>query len=96
MISRLCGGTKFAQGRSGGEWAHCSNSKGQTPGWPQCFYRAVVQAILLYGLETWILLVAMENKVEGAHTGFLRLIMGNQVWRIGDGTWETPGTEVVR
>ena len=36
------------------------------------FYRAVVQAILLYGSETLVLSAAMEKKVEGAHTGFPR------------------------
>ena len=41
-------------------------------------YRVVVQAILLYGSETRVLSAATENKVEGAHRGFLRNIMGNQ------------------
>ena len=27
------------------------------------FYRAVLQAILLYGLETWVLLEEMESKI---------------------------------
>ena len=42
----------------------------------EMFYRAVVQAILLYELETWVLLAAMEKKVEGVHTGFLQNITG--------------------
>ena len=42
---------------------------------PSMFYRAVIQAVLLFGSETWILLEAMERKVEGTHTGFLRKIM---------------------
>ena len=29
------------------------------------FYRAVVQAILMYGSEMWVLLATMEKKVEG-------------------------------
>ena len=40
------------------------------------FYRAVAQAILLYCLDTLVLLEAMEKKVEGSHTAFLRHIMG--------------------
>ena len=40
------------------------------------FYRAVAQAILLFGSETWVLLVATERIVEVTHTGFLRMIMG--------------------
>ena len=35
------------------------------------FYRAVVQAVLLFGAETWVLLSAMLNKIEGVHVGFL-------------------------
>ena len=60
------------------------------------FYGAVVQSILLYGLETCALLEAMEKKVEGSHTGFLVHIAGKQARRILDRTWEKPGSEVVR
>ena len=42
------------------------------------FYRAVVQAILLYGSEIWVILIAMERKVEGTHTELLRQITGSQ------------------
>ena len=59
-------------------------------------YRAVVQEILLYGSETWIILVAMDKKVEGEHMGFLRNIVVKQARRIVYGTWETPGEEVVQ
>ena len=51
----------------------------------EIFYREVVQAILLYGSETWVLLAEMENQVEGAYTGFLRQISGKRARRIVDG-----------
>ena len=35
------------------------------------FYWYVVQAVLLFGAETWVLLVAMLKKLEGVHVGFL-------------------------
>ena len=38
----------------------------------EMFYREVVQAVLLFGADTWVLLVAMEWKVEGRHTCFLQ------------------------
>ena len=60
------------------------------------FYRMVVKAILLCDSEKWVFLVAMEKKVEGSHTGFLRQITGKQARRIGDGTWEAPEVEVVQ
>ena len=60
------------------------------------FYRAVAQAVILFGFETWEIFVEMERNLEGTHTGFLIHIMGNQVQQIEDGTWETLGAEVVR
>ena len=54
------------------------------------FYRAVVQAVLLFGSESWVLSAAMEKTVEGVHTGFLRRIMGKRAQRITGGMWVTP------
>ena len=44
----------------------------------ESFYRAVVQAILLYGSETWVLLESMANRIEGTHVEFLRMITGKR------------------
>ena len=60
------------------------------------FYRAVIKAVLLFGVETWVLFMAMEQKVEGTHTGFLRKITGKRVRRLPDVTRETPRAEAVR
>ena len=35
----------------------------------EIFYGAVVQVIILYGLETWVISVSMQRKMEGLHTG---------------------------
>ena len=35
------------------------------------FYRAVVQAVLLFGAETWVLSTEMLTKIEGVHMGLL-------------------------
>ena len=48
----------------------------------ESFYRAVVQAILLYVSETWVLSESMEKRVEGTHTEFLKLIMGKRARRL--------------
>ena len=32
------------------------------------FYRAVVQKVLLFGAETWVLLEEMSWNLEGVHT----------------------------
>ena len=55
----------------------------------EMLYRAVVQLVLLFGLESWVLLSEMNKTVEQAHTRFLRQIMGKQVQRNPDRTWVT-------
>ena len=62
----------------------------------EIFYREVEQAVLLFGLDTWVLLWEMEREIEVTHTGFLRYIVGNQAQGIAYGTWETSRAEVVR
>ena len=59
-------------------------------------YRAVVQAILLYGLDTLVLLEPLEKKMDGIHTGFLRQITGKQAQWLGDGMWVTTGADGVQ
>ena len=34
------------------------------------FYRAVFQAVLLFGAETWVLTETMSQRIEGAHVNF--------------------------
>ena len=35
------------------------------------FYRSVVQVVLPFDSESWVLSEAMDKMVEGDHTGFL-------------------------
>ena len=39
------------------------------------FYLAVVHAVLIFGVETWVLLKATSWKLEGLHVGFLKQII---------------------
>ena len=55
--------------------------EGADPEVSESFYRAVMQAILLYGSEMWVLLASMEKRVEGKHTEFLRMITGKRAKR---------------
>ena len=41
------------------------------------FYRAVVQAVLLFGADTWVLLAEIDNTLERVHVGFLVQVMVN-------------------
>ena len=52
--------------------------------------------IILYGLETWVLLTSMANRVEGTHTEFLRLITRKRARVLRNGKWETLGAEGVQ
>ena len=52
-------------------------------------YRAVVQAVLIFGVETWVFPAAMYRNLEGVHVGFLRNIMGQKEKRQRDGTWRS-------
>ena len=59
--------------------------EGEDPKVVTMLYRAVTYEVLLFGLDTWILLAAMERTVEGNHTGFLRQITVKQARRKADG-----------
>ena len=61
--------------------------EGADPIIPDNLYRAVVQAVLLFGAETWVMLAAMINKLEGVHVGFLRKVTGVKARRLGDEIW---------
>ena len=49
------------------------------------FYRAVVQAVLLFGAETWVLTETMIQRLEGAHVSFLRQVTRKQAMQRRDG-----------
>ena len=70
--------------------------EGADPKVSESFYRAVVQAIILYGSETWVLLASMKKRIEETHTEFLQMITGKRAKQLGDGTWETPRAEVIQ
>ena len=73
-----------------------SRREGEEPRVLAMFYRAVAQAVLLFGSETWVLLEEMKKKLEGTNTGFLIQITRKRARRVADGTWETPWAELVQ
>ena len=58
------------------------------------FYRVVTHAVLLFGLETSVILAAINRTMEGTHIGFLRHITGKLVQRKADGAWVMTRAEV--
>ena len=61
--------------------------EGAEPRVLEMFDRAVAQAILLFGSDTWVLSEAMDRKVDVTHTCFPQHITGTRAQRIADGTW---------
>ena len=49
------------------------------------FYQEVVQAVFIFGAETWIFPAAISRKLEGVHMGFLRQVTGQKDNRQRDG-----------
>ena len=59
-------------------------------------YKAVVQKVLLYGSEIWVVMGEMLTVLEGFHNGVARRISGKTYWRDWDGGWEwTPVEETL-
>ena len=54
------------------------------------FYKAVVQAVLLFGVETWVLTPRMERTLDSFQHRFARRITGKQPRQRADGSWEYP------
>ena len=54
------------------------------------FFKAVMQAVLLFRAETWVLTPRIERALESFQHGAVRRITGRQPWRMGDGCWKYP------
>ena len=53
------------------------------------FYKVIVQTVLLYGAETWVLSTHAKNKINSFHHRCLRYITGKHITKEGD-TWIYP------
>jgi len=60
-----------------------------------CFYLATVQAILLYGSESWTLTQQQLRLLEAFHHRSARHIARNPIRMLSNGEWHTPRTEDV-
>ena len=57
------------------------------------FYRAVVQAVLLFWADMWVLSATMEKWIVGVHAGFLWQVTGKWTRRQQDGTFQREGAK---
>lgn len=60
-------------------------------------YKVVVQAVLLYGSETWVVTPSILTRLENFHRRCARHIMGQHIRPRDDGTgtWEYPSTREI-
>ena len=54
------------------------------------FYMATIQAILLYGAESWVLTQANLRKLNSFHLRAVRHMTGEHIRKNRDATWEYP------
>jgi hypothetical protein len=73
-------------------WARISRvltREGATPRVSAMFFKAVIQTVLLYGSETWVLTPRMLSKLEGCHQQIARRLMGRApVYLRREGQWQ--------
>ena len=61
--------------------------EGATPRILGSFFKAVVQQVLLFGAETWVVTPKMERALSGFLHGAARRLTGRQARREKDGDW---------
>ena len=59
------------------------------------FYHTIVQAVLFFGTDTWVLTETMSQRILGAHVSFLRQITHKQASWQRDGYWRQMKAEEV-
>ena len=57
------------------------------------FFKAVVQQVLLFGAETWVVSPIMERALSAFIHGAVRRITGRQPRKGRDGKWQYPSLE---
>ena len=56
-------------------------------------FNAVVQQVLLFGADTWVVSPVMERALSAFIYGAVRLLTGIQPWKGRDGKWYYPSLE---
>jgi hypothetical protein len=66
--------------------------EGAKPKTMATIYKAVVQAVLLYGAESWVLSLAMEKKLDSFHHCCAWYITGQHIRQNPDESWTCPAS----
>jgi len=67
-------------------------SEGASPKVMGYFYKAIIQAVLLYGSESWTLSDRIIKKFRSFHAQVARYITGRHIRKLEDGTYFCPPT----
>ena len=59
------------------------------------FYKAIMQAVLLFGSESWCLLSANMRSLEGFHIRAVRRMTGMIPKKLSDDSWQYPDSAEV-
>ena len=59
------------------------------------FFKAVMQSLILFGLETWVMTHHMGRALVGFQLRVAQLITGKQPLRLLNGSWEYPPLDMV-
>ena len=60
------------------------------------FYRTIIQAVLLYGAETWAVSKTNLRKLRSFHHRAIRYMTRRHIWKLEEGKWEYPDHEELR
>ena len=70
--------------------------EGETPQVSRLFFKAVIQAVLIFGVETWVVTPRMGKTLGGFRTQVERLLTGKLPLRTTDGTWKYTSAAAAR
>ena len=56
------------------------------------FYKTVVQSVLLYGLETWVISASLERCLNSFHHRCARYMANEHITQLPNGEWDCPDT----
>ena len=71
-------------------WSRMSrilNREGEAPRVSGLFSKAIIQAVLLFGAETWVVTLCMDEALGGFHNQVTRRLTGQILRRTTDGKW---------
>ena len=85
---------KLGKARKSWGWlSRILSREGEDPKVLGHFYKAVEQAVLLFGAETWVLTPRMERALDSFQNRVVQRLIGRQLRRQGDGSSNYPPLE---